>query len=88
MPQWQNLKLALELKLLPLTTFNYNGMKIVGQGSQPLTNQEFGLIKALAQKSDFLSLIKRVLLQTKKIWQDLPIFQKLLILWIVQASNL
>ena len=32
---------------------NYNGMKIVGQGSQPLTNQEFGLIKALAQKSDF-----------------------------------
>ena len=32
---------------------DYNGMKIVGRGSQPLSEQEFGLIKNLAEESNF-----------------------------------
>ncbi len=32
---------------------DYNGMKIVGRGSQPLSEQEFGLIKVLAEESSF-----------------------------------
>ena len=32
---------------------DYNGMKIVGRGSQPLTEQEFGLIKDLAEENSF-----------------------------------
>ena len=32
---------------------NYNGMKIVGRGSKPLSEHEFGLIKALAEESSF-----------------------------------
>ena len=32
---------------------DYNGMKIVGRGSKALSEQEFGLIKALAEKSSF-----------------------------------
>ena len=31
----------------------YNGMKIVGRGSQPLSEQEFGLIKVLAGENNF-----------------------------------
>ena len=34
----------------------YNGMKIVGRGSQPLSEQEFGLIKVLAGENNFLNL--------------------------------
>ena len=32
---------------------DYNGMKIVGRGSQPLSEQEFGLIKTLAEEGNF-----------------------------------
>ncbi len=32
---------------------DYNGMKIVGRASKPLTEQEFGLIKELAEESNF-----------------------------------
>ncbi len=32
---------------------DYNGMKIVGSGSQPLCEQEFGLIKDLAEENNF-----------------------------------
>ena len=32
---------------------DYNGMKIVGRGSQPLDEQEFGLIKTLAEENNF-----------------------------------
>ena len=32
---------------------NYNGMKIVGRGSKPLSEHEFGLIKTLAEESSF-----------------------------------
>ena len=32
---------------------DYNGMKIVGRGSQPLSEQEFGLIKILAEERNF-----------------------------------
>ena len=32
---------------------DYNGMKIVGRGSQPLTEQEFGLIKDLVEENNF-----------------------------------
>ena len=32
---------------------DYNGMKIVGLGSQPLSEQEFGRIKTLAEESNF-----------------------------------
>ena len=32
---------------------DYNGMKIVGRGSKPLNEKEFGLIKDLAQESNF-----------------------------------
>ncbi len=31
----------------------YNGMKIVGRGSQPLSDQEFGAIKKLAEENNF-----------------------------------
>ena len=32
---------------------DYNGLKIVGRGSQPLSEQEFGLIKELAEENNF-----------------------------------
>ena len=32
---------------------NYNGMKIVGRGSQPLSVKEFGFIKDLAKENNF-----------------------------------
>ena len=32
---------------------DYNGMKIVGRGSQPLSEKEFGRIKALAEENSF-----------------------------------
>ena len=32
---------------------DYNGMKIVGRGSQPLSEQEFGLVKTIADESNF-----------------------------------
>jgi len=33
---------------------DYNGMKIVGRGAQPLSEHEFGLIKTVAEESNFL----------------------------------
>ena len=32
---------------------NYNGMKIVGRSSQPLSEHEFGLIKTFAEENNF-----------------------------------
>ena len=32
---------------------DYNGMKIVGRGSKPLSEHEFGLIKDLAEENNF-----------------------------------
>ena len=32
---------------------DYNGMKIIGRGSQPLSEQEFGLIKGFAEENNF-----------------------------------
>ena len=42
-----------EWRLQPHNPIDYNGMKIVGRGSQPLTEQEFGLIKDLAEENSF-----------------------------------
>ena len=39
---------------------DYNGMKIVKRGSQPLSNQEFANIKSLAEKKNF-NLQKKVI---------------------------
>lgn len=45
---------------------DYNGMKIVGRGSQPLTEQEFGLIKDLAEVFDFIQPAKKGAVLNKK----------------------
>ena len=47
---------------------NYNGMKIVGRGSQPLSEQEFGRIKALAEESSFSKTQQKGAVFNKKRW--------------------
>ena len=45
---------------------NYNGMKIVGRGSKPLNEKEFGLIKDLAEENNFSQPQKRGYILNKK----------------------
>ena len=47
---------------------DYNGMKIVGRGSKPLSEKEFGLIKDLAERNNFFQpLHTGVVLDKKKL---------------------
>ena len=46
---------------------DYNGMKIVKNNSKPLSNKEFGKIKSLAEKANFIKAQnKGIILETKK----------------------
>ena len=50
---------------------DYNGMKIVGRGSQPLSEQEFRLIKELAEENNFSQLQQTgIVLDKKKISRE------------------
>ena len=50
---------------------DYNGMKIVGRGSQPLSDQEFEAIKNLAEGCNFIQPLKKgAIVNKKKIARD------------------
>ena len=65
---------------------DYNGMKIVGRGSKPLSEQEFGLIKDLVEKNNFSQpLDVGVVLDKKKVARATYVEK---ILRFVDCSNL
>ena len=45
---------------------DYNGMKIVGRGSQPLSDNEFRAIRELAESNSFISSRKTGVVLDKK----------------------
>ena len=67
---------------------DYNGMKIVRRGSQPLRIEEFKAIKDLAQGFNFLQPLKRALSSIKKRRPELPMSKRFWNLWIMQNSSL
>ena len=67
---------------------DYNGMKIVGRGAQPLSEQEFGIIKTVAEESNFLQSQKTGVVFDKKEAAVLLTSKKFWGLWIVQTSSL
>ena len=65
---------------------DYNGMKIVGRGAQPLSEQEFGLIKTVAEESNFLQSQKTGVVLDKKEAARASYVEK--VLGFVDCSNL
>ena len=65
---------------------DYNGMKIVGRSSRPLSEQEFGLIKTLAEESNFSQSQKTGVVFDKKEEARAAYFDK--VLGFVDCSNL
>ena len=65
---------------------DYNGMKIVGRGSKPLSNHEFAAIKKLAEGNNFFKPPKKGTVANKKDEARLAYIEK--VLGFVDCSNL
>ena len=65
---------------------DYNGMKIVGRGSKPLSNDEFEAIKGLAEVSNFIQAVKKGVVRNKNEEARAAYVEK--VLGFVDRSNL